>query len=39
MSEKLAQQNEEVIRGELKGLVRGSAKETLNKLPDVKPGS
>ena len=32
MSEKIVQLNEEVIKGQLKGLVRGSVEETLNEL-------
>ena len=32
MSEKIVQLNEEVIKGELKELVRGSVEETLNEL-------
>ncbi len=32
MSEKIVQLNEEVIKGQLKELVRGSAEETLNEL-------
>ncbi len=32
MSEKTAQLNEEVIKGQLKELVRGSVEETLNEL-------
>ena len=32
MSEKILQLNEEVIKGQLKELVRGSAEETLNEL-------
>ncbi len=32
MSEKIVQQNEEVIKGQLKELVRGSVEETLNEL-------
>ena len=32
MSEKIVQLNEEVIKGPLKELVRGSAEETLNEL-------
>ena len=32
MSEKILQLNEEVIKGELKELVRGSVEETLNEL-------
>ena len=32
MSEKIVQLNEEVIKGEIKELVRGSVEETLNEL-------
>ena len=32
MSEKIVQLNEDVIKGQLKELVRGSVEETLNKL-------
>ena len=32
MSEKIVQLNEEVIKGQLKELVRGSVEETLNEL-------
>ena len=32
MSEKIVQPNEEIIKGQLKELVRGSVEETLNKL-------
>ena len=32
MSEKIVQLNEEIIKGQLKELVRGSVEETLNKL-------
>ena len=32
MPEKIVQLNEEVIKGQLKELVRGSVEETLNKL-------
>ena len=32
MSEKIEQLNEEVIKGQLKELVRGSVEETLNEL-------
>ncbi len=35
MSEKIVQLNEEVIKGQIKELVRGSVEETLNGLPDV----
>ena len=34
MSEKIVQLNEEVIKGQLKELVRGSVEETLNELLD-----
>ena len=34
MSEKIVQLNEEVIKGQLKELVRGSVEETLNALLD-----
>ena len=33
MSEKIVQLNEEIIKGQLKELVRGSVEETLNELP------
>ena len=32
MSEKIVQLNEEMIQGQIKELVRGSAEETLNEL-------
>ncbi len=32
MSEKIVQSNEEVIKGQIKELVRGSVEETLNEL-------
>ena len=32
MSEKIVQLNEEIIKGQLKELVRGSVEETLNEL-------
>ena len=32
MSEKILQLNEEIIKGEIKELVRGSVEETLNEL-------
>ena len=32
MSEKIIQLNEEVIKGQIKDLVRGSVEETLNEL-------
>ena len=35
MSEKIVQLNEEVIKGQLKELVRGSVEETLNELLDA----
>ena len=35
MSEKIVQLNEEVIKGQLKELVRGSVEETLNGLPEA----
>ena len=35
MSEKIVQLNEEVIKGQLKELVRGSVEETLNELPEA----
>ena len=43
MSEKIVQLNEEVIKGQIKELVRGSVEETLNKLlearsPEAHPG-
>ena len=34
MSEKIVQLNEEVIKGQIKELVRGSVEETLNELLD-----
>ena len=36
MSEKIVQLNEEVIKGQLKELVRGSVEETLNGLLEPK---
>ena len=33
MSEKIVQLNEEIIKGQIKELVRGSVEETLNELP------
>ena len=36
MSGKIVQLNEEVIKGQLKELVRGSVEETLNRLLDAK---
>ena len=35
MSEKIVQLNEEVIKGQLKELVRGSVEETLNELLEI----
>ena len=35
MSKKIVQLNEEVIKGEIKELVRGSVEETLNELLDA----
>ena len=35
MSEKIVQFNEEIIKGQIKELVRGSVEETLNDLPGV----
>ena len=35
MSEKIVQLNEEIIKGQLKELVRGSVEETLNELLDA----
>ena len=35
MAEKIVQLNEEVIKGELKELVRGSVEQTLNELREV----
>ena len=32
MSEKIVQQNEEIIKGQIRELVRGSVEETLNEL-------
>ena len=37
MSEKIVQLNEEVIKGQLKELVRGSVEETLNELLEAEP--
>ena len=34
MSEKIVQLNEEIIKGQIKELVRGSVEETLNELLD-----
>ena len=34
MSEKIVQLNEEIIKGQIKELVRGSVEETLNELPE-----
>ena len=40
MPEKIVQLNEEVIKGQLKELVRGSVEETLNESgPPAKPGA
>ena len=39
MSEKIVQLNEEVIKGQLKELVRGSVEETLNELLDHGAGN
>ena len=44
MSEKIVQLNEEVIKGQIKELVRGSVEETLNELAgsrgsEIDPGS
>ena len=36
MSEKIVQFNEEIIKGQIKELVRGSVEETLNKLLEKK---
>ena len=36
MSEKIVQLNEEMIKGQIKELVRGSAEETLNELLEKK---
>ncbi len=36
MSDKIVQINEEVIKRQLKELVRGSVEETLNELPEKK---
>ena len=33
MSEKIVQLNEEIIKGQIKELVRSSVEETLNELP------
>ena len=38
MSEKIVQLNEEVIKGQLKELVRGSVEETLNELLEGRSG-
>ena len=35
MSEKIVQLNEEIIKGQIKELVRGSVEETLNELLDM----
>lgn len=37
MSEKIVQFNEEIIKGQLKELVRGSVEETLNELLEKVP--
>ena len=37
MSEKIVQLSEEVIKGQLKELVRGSVEETLNELLEAEP--
>ena len=34
MSEKIVQLNEEIIKGPIKELVRGSVEEALNELPE-----
>ena len=39
MSEKIVQPNEEVIKGQIKELVRGSVEETLNELLERKAES
>ena len=39
MSEKIVQLNEEVIKGQIKKLVRGSVEETLNELLEKKAES
>ena len=39
MPEKIVQLNEEVIKGQLKELVRGSVEETLNELLERRPTS
>lgn len=38
MSEKIVQLNEEVIKGQIKELVRGSVEETLNELLEKEGG-
>ncbi len=38
MSEKIVQLNEEIIKGQLKELVRGSVEETLNELLEKEVG-
>ncbi len=38
MSEKIVQLNEEIIKGQLKELVRGSVEETLNELLEKESG-
>ena len=35
MSNKIVQFNEEIIKGQIKELVRGSVEETLNELPEA----
>ena len=35
MSEKIVQLNEEIIKGQIKELVRGSVEETLNELLEI----
>ena len=37
MSEKIVQLNEEIIKGQLKELVRGRVEETLNELLETEP--
>ena len=39
MSERIVTLNEEVIKGQLKELVRGSVEETLNELLEQEAGS
>ena len=38
MSEKIVQLNKEVIKGQIKELVRGSVEETLNELLEAENG-